>query len=106
MTRADVPLIDVFGVYERAGLVRTIDGSVDAITVISEVLPSGGNLQEPLTQSTLAALKCFLGLSYDRACKRVDPAIDPLISWSRHRRQQEPSAANPSGRTGPGAWTG
>jgi V/A-type H+-transporting ATPase subunit A len=34
-------------------------------------------------QSTLGTVKTFLGLSYDRAYKRFDPVIDPLISWSR-----------------------
>jgi len=34
-------------------------------------------------------VKCFLGLSYDRAYKRFYPAIDPLISWSRYLRQLE-----------------
>lgn len=48
-----------------------------------------------MTQSTLAAVKCFLGLSYDRAYKRFYPAIDPLISWSRYRSQLSAwSAAN------------
>ena len=40
-----------------------------------------------MTQSTLAAVTCFLGLSYDRAYKRFYPAIDPLLSWSRYRGQ-------------------
>ncbi|MBZ9934891.1 V-type ATP synthase subunit A [Mesorhizobium sp. BR1-1-16] len=75
------------GVYERAGVMRTADGSVGALTIIGSVSPAGGNFEEPVTQSTLAAVKCFLGLSYDRAYKRFYPAIDPLISWSRYRQQ-------------------
>jgi V/A-type H+-transporting ATPase subunit A len=43
-----------------------------------------------VTQSTLATVKCFLGLSYDRAYKRFYPAIDPLISWSRYLEQLAP----------------
>jgi len=77
------------GVYERAGVIRTNDGSVGALTLIGSVSPAGGNFEEPVTQSTLAAVKCFLGLSYDRAYKRFYPAIDPLISWSRYLRQLE-----------------
>jgi V/A-type H+-transporting ATPase subunit A len=38
-------------------------------------------------------VKCFLGLSYDRAYKRFYPAIDPLLSWSRYLRQLEGWAA-------------
>jgi len=78
------------GVYERAGVIRTNDGSVGALTIIGAVSPAGGNFEEPVTQSTLAAVKCFLGLSYDRAYKRFYPAIDPLTSWSRYRPQLAP----------------
>jgi V/A-type H+-transporting ATPase subunit A len=77
------------GVYERAGVLKTNDGSVGAFTLIGAVSPAGGNFEEPVTQSTLAAVKCFLGLSYDRAYKRFYPAIDPLTSWSRYRKQIE-----------------
>src|SRR5262249_6479764 len=52
--------------------------------------PAGGNFEEPVTQSTLSAVKTFLGLSYDRAYKRFYPAVDPLISWSRYREQLKP----------------
>jgi len=74
-------------VYERAGVLRTNDGSVGALTMIGTVSPAGGNFEEPVTQSTLSAVKCFLGLSADRAYKRFYPAIDPLLSWSRYRAQ-------------------
>lgn len=76
-------------VYERAGVIRTNDGSTGSFTIIGAVSPAGGNFEEPVTQSTLAAVKCFLGLSYDRAYKRFYPAIDPLTSWSRYRKQLE-----------------
>jgi V/A-type H+-transporting ATPase subunit A len=75
------------GVYERAGAIRANDGAEGALTIIGSVSPAGGNFEEPVTQSTLAAVKCFLGLSYDRAYKRFYPAIDPLLSWSRYLRQ-------------------
>jgi V/A-type H+-transporting ATPase subunit A len=81
------------GVYERAGAVKTNDGSEGALTIIGSVSPAGGNFEEPVTQSTLAAVKCFLGLSYDRAYKRFYPAIDPLLSWSRYLRQLQPWSA-------------
>jgi V/A-type H+-transporting ATPase subunit A len=82
------------GVYERAGVIRTNDGSTGALTILGSVSPAGGNFEEPVTQSTLAAVKCFLGLSYDRAYKRFYPAIDPLMSWSRYLRQLEGWAAD------------
>ncbi len=75
------------GVYERAGLVRTNDSSLGSLTIIGTVSPAGGNFDEPVTQSTLSTVKCFLGLSADRAYKRFYPAVDPLLSWSRYSDQ-------------------
>jgi V/A-type H+-transporting ATPase subunit A len=74
-------------VYERAGLLKLPDGSHGSVTLIGTVSPAGGNFEEPVTQSTLATVKAFLGLSSDRAYKRFYPAIDPLISWTRYREQ-------------------
>jgi V/A-type H+-transporting ATPase subunit A len=78
------------GVYERAGVLRLADGSQGSLTLLGTVSPAGGNFEEPVTQSTLATVKTFLGLSYDRAYKRFYPAIDPLISWSRYLDQLKP----------------
>ena len=75
------------GVYERAGVIRTNDGTTGSLTMIGTVSPAGGNFEEPVTQSTLATVKDFLGLSYDRAYKRFFPAVDPLLSWSRYLTQ-------------------
>ena len=75
------------GVYERAGLIRTNDGSVGSLTMIGTVSPAGGNFEEPVTQSTLSTVKTFLGLSAARAYKRFYPAVDILISWSRYLTQ-------------------
>ena len=80
----------VKGVYERAGIIRTNDGSVGSLTMIGTVSPAGGNFEEPVTQSTLSTVKTFLGLSYARAYKRFYPAIDILISWSRYLNQLTP----------------
>ena len=78
------------GVYERAGVTETNDGSIGSLTMIGTVSPAGGNFDEPVTQATLATVKCFLGLSADRAYKRFYPAVDPLISWSRYLKQLQP----------------
>jgi V/A-type H+-transporting ATPase subunit A len=74
-------------VYERAGVLKTTDGSVGSLTMIGTVSPAGGNFEEPVTQSTLGTVKTFLGLSSSRAYKRYYPAVDPLISWSRYLEQ-------------------
>ena len=68
-------------------MLRLSDGETGSLTLIGSVSPAGGNFEEPVPQSTLGTVKCFLGLSYDRAYKRFYPAIDPLISWSRYRDQ-------------------
>jgi V/A-type H+/Na+-transporting ATPase subunit A len=77
-------------VYERAGVIKSRDGSIGSLTMIGTVSPAGGNFEEPVTQSTLGAVKTFLGLSYDRAYKRFYPAVDPLTSWSRYLKQLAP----------------
>jgi V/A-type H+-transporting ATPase subunit A len=61
-------------VYERAGVLRTNDGSAGSLTIIGTVSPAGGNFEEPVTQSTLDTVKTFLGLSSARAYKRFYPA--------------------------------
>jgi V/A-type H+-transporting ATPase subunit A len=78
------------GVYERAGVLETCDGSLGSLTMIGTVSPAGGNFEEPVTQSTLSTVKAFLGLSAERAYRRFYPAVDPLISWSRYLDQLEP----------------
>lgn len=87
--------------YERAGVVRMASGETGSLTMIGTVSPAGGNFEEPVTQSTLATVKTFLGLSYDRAYKRYYPAVDPLISWSRYFPQLAPWYAERMGPT----WT-
>jgi V/A-type H+-transporting ATPase subunit A len=77
------------GIYERAGLIETNDGTLGSLTMIGTVSPAGGNFDEPVTQATLSTVKCFLGLSADRAYKRFYPAVDPLISWSRYLDQMQ-----------------
>jgi V/A-type H+/Na+-transporting ATPase subunit A len=72
------------GIYERAGLIQTNDGSVGSLTMIGTVSPAGGNFEEPVTQSTLGTVKTFLGLSAERAYKRFYPSVDPLMSWTRY----------------------
>lgn len=74
--------------YERAGLVRLSDpniGEVEgSVTLIGTVSPAGGNFEEPVTQSTLAVVGCFLGLTYARSYAKRFPAISPLESWSKY----------------------
>ncbi|MBY5935031.1 V-type ATP synthase subunit A [Tateyamaria omphalii] len=75
------------GLYERAGVITGVDGATGSLTMIGTVSPAGGNFDEPVTQATLSTVKCFLGLSSERAYKRFYPAVDPLLSWSRYLEQ-------------------
>jgi V/A-type H+/Na+-transporting ATPase subunit A len=89
-------------VYERAGVIRTGTGQTGSLTLIGTVSPAGGNFEEPVTQSTLATVKTFLGLSAERAYKRSYPAVDPLLSWSRYMEQLAPWYEREMGA----GWTG
>lgn len=72
------------GFYERAGLVKVLggNGAEGSITAIGAVSPPGGDLSEPVVQSTLRIVKVFWGLSASLAYKRHFPAVDWLASYS------------------------
>jgi V/A-type H+-transporting ATPase subunit A len=70
----------IAALYERAGLVRVEDPNLGE----AQVSPAGGNFEEPVTQSTLAVVGCFLGLTYARSQAKRFPAIAPLESWSTY----------------------
>lgn len=70
--------------YERAGNVQVL-GSEEkngAVTVVGAVSPQGGDMSEPVVQSTLRIVKVFWGLSANLANKKHFPAIDWQISYS------------------------
>ncbi|SPN73255.1 V-type sodium ATPase catalytic subunit A,V-type ATP synthase subunit A,F0F1-type ATP synthase, beta subunit,ATP synthase archaeal, A subunit,ATP synthase alpha/beta family, nucleotide-binding domain [Chlamydia serpentis] len=73
--------------YERGGAMRMKDDSEGSLTICGAVSPAGGNFEEPVTQSTLAVVGAFCGLSKARADARRYPSIDPLISWSKYLNQ-------------------
>ena len=73
--------------YERAGVIKLKNGETGSVTIGGAVSPAGGNFEEPVTQSTLAVVGCFLGLSRARSDARRFPAIDPLISWSKYNNR-------------------
>lgn len=77
-------------IYERAGVIHNSEHLDGSLTMIGTVSPAGGNFEEPVTQSTLATVKTFLGLSAERAYRRFYPAVDPILSWSRYLKQLQP----------------
>lgn len=79
----DLPAI-ISSFYARAGFVYLNNGETGSITFIGTVSPAGGNLKEPVTESTRKAARCFYALSQKRADSKRYPAVDPLDSYSKY----------------------
>ena len=75
--------------YSRAGLVVLNNGKTGSVTFLGTVSPAGGNLKEPVTESTKKAARCFYALSQGRADSKRYPAIDPLDSYSKYLEYPE-----------------
>ena len=75
--------------YSRAGIVNLRNGESGSITFIGTVSPAGGNLKEPVTESTRKAARCFYALSQQRADSKRYPAIDPIDSYSKYLEYPE-----------------
>ncbi len=75
--------------YARAGLVKLYNGQSGSVTFLGTVSPAGGNLKEPVTESTKKAARCFYALSQGRADSKRYPAIDPLESYSKYLEYPE-----------------
>ena len=75
--------------YSRAGLVKLVGGQTGSVTFLGTVSPAGGNLKEPVTESTKKAARCFYALSQGRADSKRYPAIDPLESYSQYLEYPE-----------------
>ena len=70
--------------YARAGMVVLNNGQTGAVTFIGTVSPAGGNLKEPVTESTKKAARCFYALEQNRADQKRYPAVGPLDSYSKY----------------------
>lgn len=70
--------------YERAGMVNCLgdENRIGSITAIGAVSPPGGDISEPVSQSTLRIVKVFWGLDASLAYQRHFPAINWLSSYS------------------------
>ncbi len=75
--------------YARAGMVRLNNGKTGAITFIGTVSPAGGNLKEPVTESTKKAARCFYALEQSRADQKRYPAVSPIDSYSKYLEYPE-----------------
>ena len=75
--------------YARAGFVYLPNGETGSITFVGTVSPAGGNLKEPVTESTKKVARCFYALSQERADSKRYPAIDPIDSYSKYLEYPE-----------------
>lgn len=84
----DLPAV-ISNFYARAGLVHLNNGATGSVTFIGTVSPAGGNLKEPVTESTRKAARCFYALSQQRADSKRYPAVDPVDSYSKYLEYPE-----------------
>ncbi len=84
----DLPAI-ISSFYARAGIVKLRSGSTGSVTFIGTVSPAGGNLKEPVTESTKKAARCFYALNQSRADRKRYPAVDPIDSYSKYLEYPE-----------------
>lgn len=75
--------------YARAGMVILNNGQRGAVTIIGTVSPAGGNLKEPVTESTKKAARCFYALEQRRADQKRYPAVNPIESYSKYLEYPE-----------------
>ncbi len=75
--------------YGRAGYVYLNNGETGSVTFLGTVSPAGGNLKEPVTESTKKVARCFYGLEQDRADKKRYPAVNPIDSYSKYLEYPE-----------------
>ena len=75
--------------YSRAGMVILNNGKTGAVTFLGTVSPAGGNLKEPVTESTKKAARCFYALEQNRADQKRYPAVSPTDSYSKYLEYPE-----------------
>jgi len=81
--------------YERAGRVYCLGGDEKhprsgSVTVVGAVSPPGGDLSEPVSQSTLRVTKVFWALDANLSRRRHYPAINWLRSYSLYLNELRP----------------
>lgn len=79
----DLPAI-IANFYARAGIVELNSGEMGSVTFIGTVSPAGGNLKEPVTESTAKVARCFYALNQGRADSKRYPAIETVDSYSKY----------------------
>ena len=87
--------------YERAGKVVCLgkEGRIGALSAIGAVSPPGGDLSDPVVQSTLRVVRVFWSLEDKLAYRRHFPAISWLNSYSLYVPNLEQYLESNYGRT-------
>ena len=70
--------------YERAGMVKSLDGADGSVSIIGAVSPQGSDFSEPVTQNTKRFTRCFWALDKSLAYARHYPAINWTGSYSEY----------------------
>ena len=84
----DLPAV-IANFYSRAGYTILNNKETGSITFIGTVSPAGGNLKEPVTESTKKVARCFYALAQHRADSKRYPAVDPVDSYSKYLEYPE-----------------
>jgi V/A-type H+-transporting ATPase subunit A len=84
----DLPAV-ISNFYSRAGYTILNNDETGSITFIGTVSPAGGNLKEPVTESTKKVARCFYALAQHRADSKRYPAVDPIDSYSKYLEYPE-----------------
>jgi V/A-type H+-transporting ATPase subunit A len=74
----------IASVYERAGAVKTLGGTMGAVTMIGAISPPGGDFSEPVTRHTQRFTSVFWALDKELANARFYPSINHLLSHSAY----------------------
>ncbi|MBW9212319.1 MULTISPECIES: V-type ATP synthase subunit A [Terrabacteria group] len=70
--------------YERAGMVKTLNGCKASLSLIGAVSPQGADFSEPVTQNTRRFVRCFWALDKNLAYARHYPAVNWNDSYSEY----------------------
>ena len=70
--------------YERAGMVKSLNGRSGSVSIIGAVSPPGGDFSEPVTQHTKRFIRAFWALDRQLANARHYPSISWLESYSEY----------------------
>jgi V/A-type H+/Na+-transporting ATPase subunit A len=76
--------------YERAGMVKNLNGTEGSVTIIGAVSPQGSDFSEPVTQNTKRFTRCFWALDKSLAYARHYPAINWMQSYSEYFSDLDP----------------